>query len=94
MGLEEHLDRLGCSSVSLSTALAHTGQETVSSSRHCPPEMVSSAFRRNTVLWTSVYPGRGVCSSSCPCPGSPPAALPLTARWGERRAAACLRSCR
>lgn len=41
MGLEGHLDRLGCSSMSLSPALADTGQETVSSSQRCSPEMVS-----------------------------------------------------
>ena len=41
MGLEGHLDRLGSSSMSLSPALADTGQETVLSSRRCLPEMVS-----------------------------------------------------
>lgn len=41
MGLEGHLDRLGCSSTSPSPARADMGQETVSSSRRCPPEMVS-----------------------------------------------------
>lgn len=41
MELEGHLDRLGCSSVSPSPALTNTGQETVSSSRRCPPKMVS-----------------------------------------------------